>query len=106
MGSNRRYPSGPHPAHPVSTEALQQVEPPDPEHGWRRPLSLTPEELGHVWATMAESPIGVMAWVRYPAQSVHVRGRALAWTPRAVYVEWEDKGLHRTWVWASAVSRR
>ncbi len=34
-----------------------------------------------------------------------VRGVALAWTQRAVYVEWEARGIHRVWVWASAVER-
>ena len=47
----------------------------------------------------------VRAWVRYPATADQVSGLALAWTPRAVYVEWEASGTHRAWVWASAVER-
>jgi hypothetical protein len=43
--------------------------------------------------------------VRYPATADQVHGNAVAWTPRAVYVEWEASGTHRAWVWASAVER-
>ena len=70
-----------------------------------RPYSLTPAELGGLPAATAGEPTHVLAWVRYPATADHVRGLALAWTPRAVYVEWEDRGTHRAWVWASAVER-
>ena len=41
--------------------------------------------------------------VRYPATADQMHGLALAWTPRAVYIEWDGSGTHRTWVWASAV---
>jgi hypothetical protein len=105
MGANKRYPSGPHPVPPVRSDTLEQVE---PEHGAEftaRPYSLTAEELGRLPATMASEPIAVLAWVRFPPMPVHVQGRALAWTPHAVYVEWEDRGIHRAWVWASAVQR-
>ena len=47
----------------------------------------------------------VRAWVSYPATADQVLGLALAWTPRAVYVEWEGNGTPRAWVWASAVER-
>jgi hypothetical protein len=103
MGSNKRYPSE-HP--PVSIEALKQVEPDNPDGGWSRPISLTSEELGRSTPTVTNEPIAITAWVRYPAQAMRVQGRALAWTPRAVYVEWQGNGVHRTWVWASAVDRR
>ena len=43
--------------------------------------------------------------MRYPAVAERVRGMALAWTRRAVYVEWEARGIHRVWVRASAVER-
>jgi hypothetical protein len=86
-------------------EALEQLEPEDKDALRSHPLSLTAAELGRLPATMATEPIDVFAWVRYPSVAVHVQGLALAWTPRAVYVEWEHKGLHRAWVWASAVQR-
>ncbi|WP_146072775.1 hypothetical protein [Cryobacterium sp. Y62] len=69
------------------------------------PFSLTSAELGGLPATPASEPTSVRAWVRYPAIARHVHGLALAWTPRAVYVEWEDAGTHRAWVWAPAVER-
>lgn len=105
MGTNRRYPSGPHPAAPVKADTLEQVEPADADEFRSRPFSLTAEELGKMPATLATEPISVLAWVRYPALPTHVRGRALAWTKSAVYVEWEHRGVHRAWVWASAVQR-
>ncbi|PPG65125.1 hypothetical protein C5C31_14725 [Rathayibacter rathayi] len=46
-------------------------------------------------------------WIRYPATSVRVVALALAWTRRAVMVEWsEDGSTRRLWVWASAVEIR
>ena len=103
MGSNRRYPSGPEPAPVVFSDKLKQVEPDSGGEFVVRPVSLTPHELGWLPVTMASGPMPVLAWVRYPAVATHVHGRALAWTPHAVYVEWEDRGIHRAWVWASAV---
>ncbi|POH62936.1 hypothetical protein C3B61_14730 [Cryobacterium zongtaii] len=104
MGANKRYPSGPQPAPPVQADTLKQVEP-EYEEFTARPFSLTAEELGRLPAIVVTEPILVLAWVRSPAMSAHVQGRALAWTQRAVYVEWEHRGLHRAWVWASAVER-
>ena len=89
----------------MSSEQLNQVE---PDHGNEfvpPPFSLTMAELGDLPVTTAKTPPPVLAWVRYPAIANRVHGRALAWTPRAVYVEWEDRGTHRAWVWASAVER-
>jgi hypothetical protein len=93
----------PHPR--VYAETLKQVE---PEHGVAQtppPISLTDAELGRLLATVATEPVEVFVWVRYPAVSISVQGRALAWTLRAVYVEWEHRGTHRAWVWANAVQR-
>jgi len=89
----------------VPADTLEQVEPDYPEATLNRPFSLTAEELGRMPAIQATEPISVLAWVRYPKVASHVQGRALAWTSRAVYVEWEHRGLHRIWVWASAVDR-
>jgi len=88
--------------------ASSGLHPLEPDHGLEfvaRPFSLLPNELGQLPVTMAKVSTPVLAWVRYPAISVRVSGLALAWTPRAVYVEWEDSGTHRVWVWASAVER-
>ena len=105
MGSNKRYPRDPHPAPPVQADTLKQVEPDYGDEFTARPFSLTAEELGRLPVTMAPEPVPVLAWVRLPALPTHVQARALAWTQRAVYVEWEHRGLHRAWVWASAVER-
>jgi hypothetical protein len=89
----------------VRADTLDQVE---PEHGVAfvvRPYSLTYAELGGLPAVLATTPTPVRVWVRYPATANQVHGMALAWTPRAVYVEWEDGGTHLAWVWASAVER-
>ena len=89
----------------MRADTLEQVE---PDHGGEfvvRPCSLTAAELGGLPAALASGPTPVRAWVRYPATADQVHGLALAWTPRAVYVEWEASGTHRVWVWASAVER-
>ena len=89
----------------MSNNKLDQVEPDYGREFVPQPFSLTPGELGELPVTMAKEPTPVLAWVRYPATAARVQGRAPAWTKRAVYVEWEDRGTHRVWVWASAVER-
>lgn len=105
MGSDTKHPGTPHAQRSVRADSLSQVEPPHGAEFVPRPFSLTPAELGGLPATLAGEPTFVRAWVRYPAIAAHVHGLALAWTPRAVYVEWEDAGTHRAWVWAPAVER-
>lgn len=105
MGSDTKHPGTPHTQQSVRADTLEQVEPPTGAEFVARPFSLTPAELGGLSAILASEPMPVRAWVRYPAIASHVHGRALAWTPRAVYVEWEDAGTHRAWVWAPAVER-
>lgn len=106
MGPNRTPPSDPGRQYRTArADTLGQVEPDRGGEFVVRPSSLTPAELGGLAAAMAGEPMHVLAWVRYPAMANRVRGLALAWTPRAVYVEWEDRGTHRAWVWASAVER-
>ena len=43
----------------------------------------------------------------YRIDVVTIEGRAVAWTSRAVQVEWENSQgqVQRAWVWASAVDR-
>ncbi|WP_133163814.1 hypothetical protein [Cryobacterium zongtaii] len=101
--TGRASSSTPHQA--VRADTLGQVEPDRGGEFVVRPYSLTPPELGGLSVAIAGEPTHVLAWVRYPAIADHVRALALAWTPRAVYVEWEDRGTHRAWVWASAVER-
>jgi hypothetical protein len=105
MASDTGRASSSNPHQTVRADSLGQVEPDRGGEFVVRPYSLTPAELGGLPAVMAGEPTPVLAWVRYPATADHVRGLALAWTPRAVYVEWEDRGTHRAWVWASAVER-
>lgn len=105
MGANQTFPVGPDQQLPVRADTLEQVEPDYSTDFVPRPFSLTPAELGGLSATLASEPTYVRAWVRFPAIASHVHGLALAWTPRAVYVEWEDCGVHRAWVWAPAVER-
>ena len=97
MGENRRY-------------GFQQVDPTINDLLTRpKPISLSPAELGTDPAAVPEipEPIDVIAWVRYPETAVKVRARAVAWTDRAVWVEFTTHAgaTHRAWVWASAVSR-
>lgn len=72
------------------------------------PESLTAKELELKTdpVTRTPQPIPVMAWVGYGKIGVRVTGRAVAWTSKAVAVEWEGpEGIHRAWVWTSAVQR-
>lgn len=70
------------------------------------PISLTEQERGDA-VKEAEEPVEVLAWVRFPESSIRVEGRAIAWTDRAVWVEFtlRDGAHRRAWVWASAVDR-
>jgi len=97
MGDNRRY-------------GFQQVDPPMNDLLTRpKPISLSPSELGTDPARVPEvpNPVDIIAWVRYPETAVRVRARAVAWTDRAVWIEFTTHAgaTHRAWVWASAVSR-
>ena len=103
MGLNETPPSAQSQHRTLRADTLKQVEPDRGGAFVLRPYSLTDSELGGLPAVLASAPTPVRAWVRYPATADQVRGLALAWTPRAVYVEWEGSGTHRTWVWASAV---
>jgi hypothetical protein len=105
MASDTGRASSSNPHRTVRADSLAPVEPDYGREFVLRPDSLTPEELGGLPATLASEPTHVFAWVRHAAAADHVRALALAWTPRAVYVEWEDRGTHRTWVCASAVER-
>ncbi|WP_162925058.1 hypothetical protein [Mycetocola zhujimingii] len=74
-----------------------------------KPISLSEDELDreHNPVTQAQRPIPIRAWARYPETPARVEGRAIAWTERAVQIEWEDvRGeTHRAWVWAGAVDK-
>ena len=96
MGSNRRYGSD------VTDQAINEaVTRP-------RPISLTPAEIGQLDVIEPPKPEPVKAWVRYPETPVQVEARAIAWTERAVKVEWtmRDGSVQQAWVWRSAVSIR
>ena len=72
------------------------------------PTSLTDAELelDSLPLTKTPQPHEVRAWVRYGAVAVRVTARAVAWTPRAVALEWKAPSgeVQRAWVWASAVA--
>ena len=95
MGTNRRYGSD------VGQDAINEaaLRP--------SPISLTPAEIGQEGVPDAERPVEVQAWVRFSEATIRVRGTAVAWTTRAVLVEFElrNVGRRRAWVWASAVDR-
>lgn len=96
MGTNRRYGSD------LTDAAIDEVviRP--------RPVSLSAAEVGAAKVPEAPEPVPVDAWVRFPESAIRVHGRAVAWTDRAVWVEFQlrDGSTHRAWVWASAVTRR
>jgi len=71
------------------------------------PTSLTAAELelDSLPLTKTPKPQQVRAWVRYGTVALKVSARAVAWTPRAVALEWDSPSgkVDRAWVWASAV---
>ena len=56
------------------------------------PTSLTNAELelDALPLTKTPRPPPVRAWVRYGAVAIRVEARAVAWTPRAVALEWTN----------------
>jgi hypothetical protein len=74
-----------------------------------QPFGLTLEELDfkNFPVHNVYPGIPVMAWLRFPNCAELVEGEVFAWTAKAVEVRWKDGPLtYRTWVWASAVTRR
>ena len=73
-----------------------------------RAVGLSSAEVG-TEITPAPKPIGVEAWVTFatPPTPVRVEGVAVAWTSRAVEIEYRvnDGTTRRVWVYASAVDR-
>jgi len=73
------------------------------------PETLTPRELALDVQplTRTPKPMPVFAWVRYDGIPIRVSARVVAWTEKAVAVEWKSPtGLHHAWVWSSAVEPR
>jgi hypothetical protein len=72
-------------------------------------VSLSQAEIGED-IVEANKPIAVEAWVRFetPSTPVRIEGVAVAWTRRAVQLEYAlpDGTARRVWVHASAVDRR
>lgn len=95
MGSNSRY--GSDLTEGALNDALTRPQ----------PISLSAAELGTDAVKEARESVAVDAWVRFPESPIQVRARAIAWTRRAVRIEWEsrDGAVRRAWVWASAVKR-
>jgi hypothetical protein len=101
MGTNKRY------ADAIDKRSeLRQLERAMREE---RPTTLTQYELelDDNPVTTTRQPVAVRVWVRYPAVVSKIEARAIAWTPRAVKVEWDTPTgqVHTAWVWASAVER-
>jgi hypothetical protein len=75
----------------------------------KSPQSLTDIELelDNFPLTRTPKPLPVKAWIHYGEIAIKVDARAVAWTARAVAVEWDAPGgSHHAWVWASAVEGR
>ncbi|MDC7120250.1 hypothetical protein OMK64_01720 [Cellulomonas fimi] len=57
----------------------------------------------------ASAPIPVWAWISTASgKSFEARARALRWTARQAFVEYQDPAgrVGNAWLWASAVRRR
>ena len=95
MGQNRRYGSDLTDA--ALAESLVRA----------KPISLTDKQVGED-VKEAREPVDVVAWVTFREATVHVSARAVAWTDRAVRVEFtmRDGSQLSAWVWANAVDRR
>jgi hypothetical protein len=100
MGTNRRY------ADQIDAQMNRRIT----EMMLKpKPVTLTEAELDveNDPITEAEQPVKVRAWVRYPETVARMEGKAVAWTSRAVKLQWEsaDHEMREAWVWASAVDR-
>lgn len=50
------------------------------------------------------TPDPVLAWITFPDRHLEVEGRVIAYTERAVLVEWGfGRGADCAWVWRDAV---
>jgi hypothetical protein len=53
------------------------------------------------------SPDPVIVWLQFPNRALEVGAHVIAWTDRAVLVEWGyGQASESAWVWRDAVSRR
>jgi len=99
MGTNKRY------ANSIDRRVGERAD--EAVTRGVQPTSLTNVELelDTYPLTKTPRPQAVRAWVRYGAAAIRVEARAVAWTSRAVALEWTTPGgeTHRAWVWASAV---
>jgi len=69
-------------------------------------LSLPEAAYGGPVYDLAE-PDPVLAWVTFPDRSLEVEARAIAYTDRAVLVEWGfSQAAECAWVWRDAVRPR
>jgi hypothetical protein len=60
-------------------------------------------ELNNFPLARTPKPLPVKAWVHYGEIAITVHRRAVAWTTRAVEVDWDAPcGSHHAWGWASA----
>jgi hypothetical protein len=94
MGQNRRY--GSDQTDVSLAESLVRA----------KPISLGERQVGNE-ITQAKEPIEVVAWVTFREATVRLPATAVAWTDRAVRVEFtmKDGSNLSAWVWASAVER-
>lgn len=73
------------------------------------PISLSDAELdvGADPVVRPPRPVPARGWVRYHEAPIRIEGRVIAWTSRAVEIEWETAAgdTMQAWVWASAVER-
>ena len=96
MGSNKRYGSSLARAKANSRAEVAAL----------RPRSLTAAELGDDRVVRAREVVPVRAWVLLGDAAVQVEGVALAWTSKAVQIQYPtDADSRSCWVWASACER-
>lgn len=71
-----------------------------------RPISLNVDELQGQDVVEIDHGDEVDAWVRYPEVPVQITGHVVAYTDRAVRIEYQqrDGATHRVWVWQGAVT--
>jgi hypothetical protein len=101
VGSSKRY------AAQIDERMSERADQTVMRDGVPDSLTSTELELKSEPLTRTPRPLPVYAWVRYGKIGIRVKARAVAWTAKAVAVEWDaPQGSHRAWVWASAVDRR
>lgn len=101
MGSNKRY------ADAIDRRMSERADEVIMRDQRPEGLKSAELELDKYALTIPPTPVPVVVWVRYGGVPLRLQAEAVKWTEKVVACQWETpSGLHKAWLWASAVDRR